>query len=252
MTFIAPTMDNFTGEQQGYSHYLNWHANNSSDNTIQACTFSIREAGAGNPAMPFPNIEQGCVWDIYNLETGWLNWPQGGEKMYVPDPSPSQPAASPGTEFKRCFKIPMAITNDVSACWEQASVGSFMGFCNIAAVIQQQAPQNPGKYPLIRKIPGEQGSTTTEFKKFKTNVPNFELMQWVGQPNCFKLEVQTMEATPPPLPVPPIPVPVAPVAPVAPQPVAPAPAWGAQPVAQPAAQPAAPAPAPAPSGAWNS
>jgi len=51
----------------------------------------------------------------------------------------------------------MALDADTTAWWAQASAGSWKGFCQIAAVIAQQAPANPGLLPVIRLV----GATLT-------------------------------------------------------------------------------------------
>jgi hypothetical protein len=166
------------------------------------------------------------VWDIENIETGWQSWPNGGAKEYRPNPALSTPLPYPGNGFRECVKIPIAIDHNTMACWDQASTGTWKGFCQIAAVIAQQAPQNPGLYPLIRFT----GATLTTTGRNSTQVPNFEIIRWVEQPPCLAPEVQQ---------------PVAPPADGFTQPAVPAPAQQQLPAAP------APAPAPAPKGAWN-
>lgn len=249
-TFVAPPAEQPRGDGAGFAHYINWHAQGSAENGIGPASFSIRAAGAGNAPQVSQHMLTGTVWDINNIETGWQNWPKGGTKEYKANPSLGQPLPYPGAGWSEAVRIPVALDTDNAACWEQASVGTWKGFCQIAAVIAQQAPQNPGLYPLIRLT----GATLTSTGQNSTQVPNFEIIQWVQQPACFAPQAQPVAPAPQPLPAPAaVPQPAPAPAPVA-QPVAAAPV-APQPVAQPQIA-AAPAPAPlnptaAAAGAWN-
>jgi hypothetical protein len=239
MTFQAPPSEQPRGDSTGaFPFYLNWHAQGSASNGIGAACFSIRESGPGNSPMTSQHMVGGTVWDIENIETGWQSWPQGGTKEYRANPTLATPLPYPGAGWGEAIKIPMALDATTAACWDQASTGSWKGFCQIAAIIAQQAPANPGLLPVIRLI----GATLTSTGQNSTQVPNFEIMKWVPRPACLSVEAVPVAAAPPPV----VPAPMAPVAPV-PPPVVPAPA----PVAPaPAPAPVAPAPV-APVGAWN-
>ena len=227
MTFQAPPPDAPRGDGDGgiYDYYINWHAQGSAKHGIQPACFSLRASGAGNVPTSSQHMEAGTVWDVENIETGWQIWPDGGQKDYRPNPTPAQPAPFPGAGWTEAVKIPVALDANTAACWDQASVGTWRGFHQIAAVIAQQHPQNPGLYPLIKLT----GSILTATGQNSTSVPQFEIVQWVQQPACFNVHSQ-------------------PVAP-APQPAVFASAPLPQPVAQPA--PAAPMAPAALSGAWN-
>ena len=229
MVFQAPPpQENRQGDGATYAYYLNWHAQGSAESQIQPATFSIRASGAGEEPQICSAIAAGVVWDIENIETGWQSWPAGGNKEYRPNPALSTPLPYPGNGFRECVKIPIAIDHNTVACWDQASTGTWKGFCQIAAVIAQQAPQNPGLYPLIKFT----GATLTSTGRNSTQVPNFEIIRWVEQPACLAPEVQQ---------------PVAPPAGGFTQPAVPAPVQQQLPAA-----PVPVAPAPAPKGAWNS
>ena len=130
----------------------------------------------------------------------------------------------------------MAIDPNTTALWDQASTGAWKGFCEISAVIAQQHAQNPGLYPLIRIT----GSILTATGQNSTNVPQFEIVQWVQQPACFAPAAQPV-----------VPAPVQQPVPIQ-QPMVQAPPPMPQPVQQPVAVSTAPAPTmPAPAGAWN-
>jgi len=253
MTFQAPPPDAPRGDGGNYAGYILWHAQGSGKHGLPPASWSINvETGR----VPFPPMSTGCVWNIENIITGWENWPDGGQKIWHANPAPHTPLPYPGAGFTEGVKIPMAVDANTVVMWDQASVGAWKGFCQVAAILGQQAPQNPGMYPVIQFA----GSTLTSTGKNSTQVPNFQILQWVPQPACFAAQAQPPApppeqgwqqpaAAPPQQPAPPPQQPAPPPA-AAPQ----GGAWDAgapaagQPV--PAAAPA-PAPAAAPAGAWN-
>ena len=229
MTFQGPPLEQERDNSGSYGSYVTWHALGSAEHNIPAAQFSLRASGQGNPRMPVPQMATGAVWDIENIETGWQSWPKGGAKDYRANPTMSHPLPFPGAGFTENLRIPILLDANTLVMWDQASAGSWKGFCQIAAVIAQQAPQNPRLLPVIAFT----GATLTSTGQNSTQVPNFQIMQWVSQPACLSAPM------PAPAPVPPIPAPPPVAIPAAaPQPAQPAPA----------AAPAAPA---APAGAWN-
>ena len=230
MTFQAPPPEApRTSNDTAYAGYIDWKAQGSAQNNVPPASWQIR---INNETVPYPAMATGVVWDIENIETGWQIWPDGGDKEQIPNPAVHQPLPHPGAGYSEYVKIPMAQDQNTAVIWNQASTGSWKGFCQIAAVIAMQAPQNPGMLPVIRFA----GATLTSTGKNSTQVPNFEVVQWVPRPPCLMAQQA------------PAPQPVAQPAPFAPQPQ-PAP----QPIPQPAPapqpqQPMAPA---APVGAWG-
>ena len=243
MTFEAPPPDAPRNDGAAYPSYITWHAQGSAEKGIPPAQFSIRATGAGELPMPCPQIATGVVWDIENIETGWLSWPNGSPKDYRPNPKVSQPAPFPGAGFTENIRIPIAIDANTVTMWDQASAGSWKGFCQVAAAIHQQAPQNPGMLPVVAFT----GATLTSTGKNSTQVPNFQIMSWVARPPCLAAHLQPQAAPP-----------NGEFQQAAPPPAAPAAAWGAPAPAaapapaqpQPAAAPAA-APGAAPPGAWT-
>ena len=226
MTFQAPPPEApRTSNDTAYAGYIDWKAQGSAQNNVPPASWQIR---INNETVPYPAMATGVVWDIENIETGWQIWPDGGDKEQIPNPAVHQPLPHPGAGYSEYVKIPMAQDQNTAVIWNQASTGSWKGFCQIAAVIAMQAPQNPGMLPVIRFA----GATLTSTGKNSTQVPNFEVVQWVPRPPCLMAQQA------------PAPQPVAQPAPFAPQP---------QPASQPAPapqpqQPMAPA---APVGAWG-
>ena len=161
-----------------YAGFLDWKAQGSHAHNIPPASWMIRQDGV---IRPYPEMSNGLVWDIENIETGWQIWPNGGNKQQVPNPAVHQPLPSPGEGYQKYLKIPMAQDPNTCIIWDQASQGSFAGFCEIAAQIQQQSQSNAGKLPVIRFV----GSTLTSMGQNGTQVPNFEIIQWVERPQCL-------------------------------------------------------------------
>ena len=227
--FQAPPAEAQRNEStSSYAGYIDWKAQGSAQNNIPPASWMIRQDGVNRP---YPEMATGLVWDIEAIETGWQIWPDGGQKTQMANPAIHQPLPYPGDGYSEYVKIPMAQDPNTAVIWDQASAGSWKGFCQIAAVIAQQAQQHPGLLPVVSFT----GATLTSTGKNSTQVPNFNILQWVQRPPCL------MEQAPAAAPVAPAPAPMPQPAPIVPQP---------QP--QPAPQPqAAPQMPPAPTGAWN-
>lgn len=262
MSYQGPPPDAARGDGATYDYYINWHAQGSAEKGIAPAQFSARASGAGQPSIPCPPLASGVIWDIEGIETGWVSWPKGGIKDYRANPAPQNPLPYPGAGFSESVKIPMALDPNTTALWDQASTGSWKGFCQISAVIAQQHVQYPGLLPVIAHV----GATLTSTGQNSTQVPNFQILSWVARPACLAIHAQPPTQPPtagyapapaaaPPVAAawgaaPPVAAPVA-AAPAAPDP-APAAAWGAPPPAAPVANPNAPPPySAAPPGAWN-
>lgn len=193
MEFKAPP-ENVRSDGKVYQNYITWHAQGSAEKGIPEKQFSIRTSGPGSTPSPCPEMASGVVWNIEEIETGWLNWQKGQPKDYRPNPSISQPLPYPGQGFSENIKIPMALSADKTALWDQASAGSWKGFCQIAAVIAQQSPMNPHKLPIIAFT----SSTLTSTGQNSTQVPNFRINGWIERPACFSLEAELKAPPPPP------------------------------------------------------
>lgn len=232
-----------TDSDTNYAGYLDWKAQGSGKHGIPPASWMFR---GGELIRAYPEMANGLVWDIEAIETGWQIWPDGGEKSQTPNPAVHQPLPHPGAGYSEYVKIPMAQDPDTVVLWNQASSGSWKGFCQISAVIHMQGAQNPSLLPVIKFT----GATMTITGKNSTQVPNFEIVQWVQRPPCLMQMQAPMPQQAPQVqqaPVPPAaPMPQQPPAAPVPQPQ-PAPAWGVAPQPQ---QPAPMAPA-APTGAWN-
>ncbi len=236
MTFQAPPPETPRNDSDtAYAGYLDWKAQGSAHHNIPPASWMIRNDGASGP---YPAMATGIVWDIENIETGWQIWPEGGKKEQIPNPAVHQPLPHPGGGYSEYVKIPMAQDQNTAVIWDQASAGSWKGFCQIAAVIAMQAPQNPGTLPVIRFI----GATLTSTGKNSTQVPNFEILQWVPRPPCLMQQNALVAPQGPQVQAAPAPQPPAPQAGFG---------AGAAPFGQQQPQQPAPIAPAAPVGAWN-
>ena len=243
MTFQAPPPDQIRSDGEGaaYPYYIQWHAQGSAKHGLQPASFSLRATGAGTVPQATTAMVNGTVWDIYNIETGWQLWPDNGQKEYRANPTTSHPLPYPGAGWSECVRIPMALDNDTIACWDQATTGTWKGFMQVAAIIAQQHPANPGLYPLIRVT----GAVLVATGQNSTSVPQLEIVQWVQQPACMIPQAQPVAPAPVQQQAPPPPV----QQPQQPPQAAPAPAWGPPQPQQVSSAPLAPAAPPA--GAWT-
>jgi|TARA_Y100000310_G_C20571626_1_gene758341 hypothetical protein len=231
MTWQGLPPDEPRNEGDAYNGYILWHAQGSAKHGIEPCQFSV---SVEDGRVPFAAMSAGVVWDVENIVTGWQCWPDSGQKDWRPNPAPHLPTPFPGVGFTEGFHIPIAVDANTVVMWDQATKGAWLGFHGASAIIAQQAPQNPGLYPVIAYT----SPTLTSTGKNNTQVPNFQIIKWVTQPPCLTPQAQPVTAPPPGG--------YAPPPGAQPQPAA----WGAP------AQAPAPAPTPQPAtpqqgGAWD-
>ena len=172
--FQAPPPENSQLNSQ-YAGFVSWHALGSAEKQPQS--FSLRSDGV---SRPYPEMSTGLVWDIEAIETGWQIWPDGGQKTQIPNPAIHQPLPSPGEGYTKYVKIPMAQDPNTVVLWDQASAGAWKGFCQVSAIIAQQAQQYPGLLPVIMFT----DATLTSSGLNSTHVPNFQIAQPAPQPQA--------------------------------------------------------------------
>lgn len=120
------------------------------------------------------------VADFDNLATGWMRFAEGMAPEKVMDPSLTQPAPSPGENFKRGFMLTIYSPKYFGGAVEFG--GSSLHLANaikdVYGEYEAGRAANPGKLPVI----GCTGSQAMK-DKFGTNYrPTFALARWVDRP----------------------------------------------------------------------
>ena len=120
------------------------------------------------------------VADFDNLATGWMRFTEGMAPEKVMDPSLTQPAPSPGENFKRGFVLTIYSPKYFGGAVEFG--GSSLHLANaikdVYGEYEAGRAANPGKLPVIA-CTGSQAMKD----KFGTNYrPTFALAKWVDRP----------------------------------------------------------------------
>jgi hypothetical protein len=168
-----------TGGGGSEGPWLQWSARGTLDGAIPAKSFLIRDQ---NGKTKFDGFDSGVVLDIANMKTGWCY--SDGVAGQAPDwrmnASLSHFAPQPGDDFKKGFKMRVAIGGGKTAAWDQAGAAVWNAFVALVPALQQ----GPGgdMLPLVKIT----GTKFEQFKRGSTNSPILEVVKWVPRPDCLK------------------------------------------------------------------
>jgi hypothetical protein len=168
--------------------FLTWTARGTQDGVIPAQSFYLRDR-EGEKLDVTDKAKAGMVIDIANMATGWQE--SGGTQGVAPQWKYNQTithfAPSPGEDWKRGFKVPIAFGPDEGGLWNQAGAGAWQAMVNIIHQIKATGDQSP-KLPCVKM-----GLVhTLHLGKGTTNWPELVIVKWVDRPAA--LEEQASEA----------------------------------------------------------
>jgi len=180
-----------TGGGGSEGPWLQWSARGTLDGAIPAKSFFIRDSDGKKVFTGFS--DKGVVLDIEKMQTGWCysDGVAGQAPEWRMNKTLSKFEPQPGEDFKKGFKIRVAIGGGKTAAWDQAGAAAWNAFTDLVPALQQ-GPE--GKLPLVRMT----GARFDQFKRGSTNVPILEVVQWVDRPDCLKEGVAAGIATEPP------------------------------------------------------
>lgn len=185
-----------TGGAGSEGPWLQWSARGTLDGSIAAKSFLLRDADG---KKKFDGFDAGVVLDVQNMKTGWCY--SSGAAGEAPDwrmnKTISKFEAQPGDDFKKGFKMRVAIGGGKTAAWDQAGAAAWNAFCGLIPGLQT-APAGD-VLPLVRIT----GTKLQQFKRGSTVEPILEIVKWVPRPDCLKegfaAGVDTGAAAPPPV-----------------------------------------------------
>jgi len=184
-----------TGGGGSEGPWLQWSARGTLDGEIPAKTFFIRDQ---NGKVKFDGFDKGVVLDIHGMKTGWCY--SDGVAGQAPDwrmnPSLSKFIDQPGDDFKKGFKMRVAIGGGKTAAWDQAGAAVWNGFLSLLPALQAGTDN---QLPLVRMT----GTKFEQFKRGSTNSPILEVIKWVPRPDCLKEGFAAGVAVEPAAPAPP-------------------------------------------------
>jgi hypothetical protein len=176
--------------------FIQWQAFASRDGEIKGKTWVMRTSDGKEI---FAGMARGVVFDIDGLKLGWCRG--DGTKGVAPEwrwnPDISRFPASPGDDWKKGFHIPLAISADATAVWEQAQAAAFSGVQELFGMIAK-AQRQAGTLPVIR----QSGVREIKGSRGDTWAPVLEVVKWVPRPASLGGGAPAFAPEPAPAPAP--------------------------------------------------
>lgn len=172
-----------SGNSGSEGPYLNWGG--------QKEKFTLRMSK--DETIDFDGFKTGVVLDVQKMKTGWCytSGIAGQAPQWQMNPSLAAFLPSPGEEYKKGFKMRVAIGGGKTAAWDQAGAVAWNAFVALVPALQQ-APDGD-VLPLVRMT----GVKQVKFTKGSTTEPVLEVVKWVPRPDCLKEGVAAGIATDP-------------------------------------------------------
>ena len=120
------------------------------------------------------------VFDIDNVETGWLHLAVG-TRDWQPDEELGKKGAQPSPDHKRGFIVKFYNKEMGVVEWSSNGVGPNMGLNDLYQLCAAERDANPGKLPVVEY----KGSKAEKIGKGTTRIPKFEIAQWVARPEAM-------------------------------------------------------------------
>ena len=176
--------------------FLSWQARASLDGEFNGKSWVMRSKD-GKAA--FAGMAKGVVFDIDNMKLGWSRG--DGVKGVAPEwrwnASIARFEPKPGDEWKRGFHIPLALSADATAVWEQSQAGAFSSIQDLFSLIAK-AQRQAGTLPVVR----HNGEKKIESQRGITFAPVLEIVKWVPRPAILNGGSTTPAFAPEPPPPP--------------------------------------------------
>jgi hypothetical protein len=159
--------------------WLAWHPQASKDGNRKPSTWTLRDAEGGTQTTEAPN--KAIVLDLGAIRTGWEH--ASGRQGVSPErrwnASSTRYEPSPGADWKRCFSLPIALSQDKRATWEQASLAARIALDDVLKAIRAAGQDDDGDLlPVVRCT----GVKVVQTRAGNTSVPVFALLKWVPRP----------------------------------------------------------------------
>lgn len=178
---------NFNDNENGSSidGFMQWSARGTQDGNIAPGNFYISDNGEKHTMESIK--KDGVVLDIYNMKTGWNKW-EGTQNLWEWNDNLVDWKASPGEDYKKGLQIEVCVKDNIYI-WRQSGTAVLEGFARIA---KDFAGNATGKLPKVKLT----GSQPIKFKSgTSTNVPVFEIVEWVDRPMPMAARQSVAEGT---------------------------------------------------------
>ncbi len=161
--------------------WLSWHPQASRDGSRPARTWLLRQADGNENVTNAPNV--GFVVDLPAIRTGWER--ASGRAGMAParqwNDDPARYKPQPGPDYKQCFSLPVALSKDQRAVWEQASLASRIALEDLRKLLAADPVSHGDELPVVRCT----GIRTVNTRAGITEVPVLTLLKWVPRPACL-------------------------------------------------------------------
>lgn len=169
-----------TGGGGSEGPWLQWSARGTLDGEISAKSFLIRDDSGKRAFAGF--TENGVILDIETMQTGWCysSGTAGEAPTWKMNPDITSFMPQPGDEYKKGFKMRVAIGGGQTASWDQSGAAAWN--CILGLIPQFQQQPAPGKLPLVTLT----DTKLEQFKRGSTVTPILTVQNWVDRPDCLK------------------------------------------------------------------
>ena len=127
-----------------------------------------------------------AIFDLENVKTGWVDFPEGEGPEWVLDPNIKEKAPKPddGQPWKRGFIVAVYSEKYLEGAREFATpaTGACRAISSLHDEYLKQSGNNPGMVPVVKF----DGATPTQIGKGHTNVPILKIEKWAPRPNALK------------------------------------------------------------------
>lgn len=166
--------------------WLSWHPQASRDGSRPANVWTLRGTD-GSVMTELPN-RTGMVLDLDAIRLGWER--SSGRAGTAPERRWSERfGASPGPDWKRCVSLPVALSKDRRATWEQSGTAVRIALDDLAKVINTDPEDRTGLLPRVRCT----GHRVVRTKAGMTSVPELEILDWRPRPEILKEPANAVE-----------------------------------------------------------
>ena len=152
-----------------------------------------------------------AIFDLENIETGWLNFPAGGapdiRTAKIGEPLPDRPSDKHRAGFRVLMKLGKSCGGDLREMASNAKV-SIAAMDKLYDAYVAEVQNHPGKLPVVTLAGTEkvvsQGKDEQGKPQSSTNYqPVWEIKSWVDRPPELGGEGSAEAVSPPPPPPPP-------------------------------------------------
>ncbi len=138
-----------------------------------------------------------AIVNLATIETGWGYFSEGVAPEWVMDPSLETKAPRPdGQDWKRGFRVNVyskqMFGDEPNREFATTATGAVKGIEALYAQYEQQAPQNPGKVPVVEFA----GAVPTRIGKGNTNIPTLKIIKWADKPADLKVPENVATVSP--------------------------------------------------------